>query len=1085
MSFSAFNASLPTAQTGAVSSSVGATDSSKPSLFASPTGTDASSKSAPSPFGVVPKTSGFSFGAMATASSLSGSTKGTGQPENPTTTKLQGSLFGSAPVLSGASQQPTLGHFNTAPVAATKKTTHLPQTSGSGPAEKKVETPARIAKPSSAFEAQLWKLIVEFDRSIQRTKATSTSILSLDQAFNNKFTSQLKRLQEDVANLSTDVNKLDESRDSVEKDVLFVIGSDGDVHEQLEYSREILASFKDEKLLKLLEDQPLDQRSIDARQSLLSKLRALERSCNQLDEHLDGTTNSITGLPLGANVSSAHLFRTLKHTYDTSKLQYNMVCHLAQQVEALNLKSQSTTNNDVRQLPAQPRASSKQDVMDMLVESESRTANVRRHFLDLCKNVVTPRDVFATRRKLSQSPEATSPRTKAFSRLMPKSQLTVASPVSVTKAPPRISKPPQLTVPQEPSVSSKLFALAEQKASNQAPTLIQPPPKQKPAVTFAPERPSINSLDPKPTSDAKKKLTFASAADKSVGDESAKFKVDPPSVKPFSLKHDKVMESKANNNGPQNTLKAKPSVSFTIPEKTRPTNTSKEDSPTRDTLTNVDYKERLQKFYEVHNPAKLAHVDKTVADFKGKEKEMFSRLFDKYVPGSTEDTVKKFLDGGPVPPKPSAGPSVPAAPVNKVSFAFPKSPAGPTPSASPFGKSTFNLGASSSSNKNQSQPSAGLSFGGFGGQKPQSSGGGIDYRQKLVEFYQQHNPTKLGDVDSTLAKYKGNEAKLFQNLSIKYKTANPLGAVAQSPVLPPKSPGSSPFGNAGAFSSISLGGTQSAPSFGSTNQIGFGAKASGSASPAQSPFVTSPVEGNSFRSIGSGSFTTGTATPPAFGGGVSSSPAFGAASQLGGGSAGFGLTQSSAHRDRLVKFYQQYNPDKLKDVDSTLEKYKGNEEKLFKMLEQKYVTGVPTQPSAFGAPAAGGSPFGGGSAFGAPSPLGGTTGAPAFGSASALGGGAASAAPSFGASSRLGGTAATPSFGSFSAPSASSGAAATGSGFGSFSGQATFGGFGAQQGGSGFGANTSSGFGSANGGFGSGGGFGGQGFAGSSFTQMR
>jgi hypothetical protein len=37
-----------------------------------------------------------------------------------------------------------------------------------------------------------------------------------------------------------------------------------------------------------------------------------------------------------------------------------------------------------------------------------------------------------------------------------------------------------------------------------------------------------------------------------------------------------------------------------------------------------------------------------------------------------------------------------------------------------------------------------------------------------------------------------------------------------------------------------------------------------------------------------------------------------------------------------VEFYTKYNPEKLDQVDSTLEKFRGREELLFKKLAQKY-----------------------------------------------------------------------------------------------------------------------------------------------------
>uniref|UniRef100_K3X8X7 Nuclear pore complex NUP2/50/61 domain-containing protein n=1 Tax=Globisporangium ultimum (strain ATCC 200006 / CBS 805.95 / DAOM BR144) TaxID=431595 RepID=K3X8X7_GLOUD len=517
----------------------------------------------------------------------------------------------------------------------------------------------------------------------------------------------------------------------------------------------------------------------------------------------------------------------------------------------------------------------------------------------------------------------------------------------------------------------------------------------------------------------------------------------------------------------------------------------------------VDYKGLLIKFYEEYNPSKVSDAEKTLGEYDGKEQELFSKLFTKYIPSSSSEDVKKYLSGGPLPKKQAVfgAPSAAAGDSSKTAFSpfgAPKSAAtttsDPSKKSSPFGAtSSFGfggLGAVASPSSKPATPASG--FGAFGSTTTSAFGStsstsqfgqaSVDYRQKLVDFYTKHNPGKLGDVDSTLAKYKGNEEKLFQNLAIKYKTTVP--GVPSSPAIQPAKPSAAanPFGNAGSFSSIGASGTapSTTSSFGATNPVGFGTKAA--AAPSQSPF------GSTAQTGGFGS--TGGVQQPAFGtaatlgsggfggfqaGGTSTATGFGSSNQFG-VTGGFGAQANNQHRERLVKFYQQHNPEKLKDVDSTLEKYKGQEAKLFAMLEQKYL-GKPAAP-AFGVAST--PSFGGG--FGAPATLGAASAAPTFGSASTLGGAAqptfgGTSQPAFGTASAFG-TAAR-SGGGFAAPT-SSGAATTGSGFSSFNSQGT--GF------SGFAAQPSAGaFGGA--GFGSGatqGGFGQPStFGSSSFTQMR
>lgn len=48
------------------------------------------------------------------------------------------------------------------------------------------------------------------------------------------------------------------------------------------------------------------------------------------------------------------------------------------------------------------------------------------------------------------------------------------------------------------------------------------------------------------------------------------------------------------------------------------------------------------------------------------------------------------------------------------------------------------------------------------------------------------------------------------------------------------------------------------------------------------------------------------------------------------------VAMKNPNRDRLVAFYEKYNPSKLSTVDETLQKYRGQEDELFRKLEAKY-----------------------------------------------------------------------------------------------------------------------------------------------------
>lgn len=94
----------------------------------------------------------------------------------------------------------------------------------------------------------------------------------------------------------------------------------------------------------------------------------------------------------------------------------------------------------------------------------------------------------------------------------------------------------------------------------------------------------------------------------------------------------------------------------------------------------------------------------------------------------------------------------------------------------------------------QAQPSSG-----FGG----TVNSGIDWRKQLVEFYSKHNPSKLSTVDTTLAKYKGQEAQLFLKLQKKYGGGNTMtNSMGNSGFgAPQSSAGSNPFATVGGGAS--------------------------------------------------------------------------------------------------------------------------------------------------------------------------------------------------------------------------------------------------------------------------------------------
>lgn len=63
--------------------------------------------------------------------------------------------------------------------------------------------------------------------------------------------------------------------------------------------------------------------------------------------------------------------------------------------------------------------------------------------------------------------------------------------------------------------------------------------------------------------------------------------------------------------------------------------------------SNTDYKAKLAKFYEVHNPSKLTSVDANLAKYKGIEDELFRKLYQKYGLGPDgKEKAKPYLEPG-------------------------------------------------------------------------------------------------------------------------------------------------------------------------------------------------------------------------------------------------------------------------------------------------------------------------------------------------------------------------------------------------------------------------------------------------------
>ena len=255
------------------------------------------------------------------------------------------------------------------------------------------------------------------------------------------------------------------------------------------------------------------------------------------------------------------------------------------------------------------------------------------------------------------------------------------------------------------------------------------------------------------------------------------------------------------------------------------------------------HRARLQRFYEKYNPSKLGAIDQTLEAYAGREEEMFTALVGKY---------------GPEPPA-----AVAAA------------------------------GSISGATKNT---------------KP---GGG--YRERLVRFYEAYNPSKLGAVDQTLEAYAGREEEMFTALVGKYG-AEPPAAAAVAPTTASESARSRLTRFYEKYNPSKLGSVdQTLEAYAGREEEMFTALVG--------KYGPEPPRSSSANPT---SAVTSSRKPSS------------------------GNSGATGYRDRLVRFYEKYNPSKLNAVDQTLEAYAGREEEMFTALVGKYGAepGATTTPPA-------------------------------------------------------------------------------------------------------------------------------------------
>ncbi|RHY15665.1 hypothetical protein DYB36_004247 [Aphanomyces astaci] len=869
----------------------------------------------------------------------------------------------SPPVGFGATKAPSLATTSSLKFGAPS----APRPSAA-PSTVKVDTNTielQKAMPASAWEGAMWNLINEFDRTFQRIRREDDKFVKHKSESEAAFIQSLKDLRAKVMGMCGAVDKLNDELNVVETDLKVVAGNCSDIVVQLECSNRLLKAMHDKSVIAHLEDQPLDQRSQNTRMALRSQLEAIERLLVEVEKHV----TALKGAALPHHTAStrlndaAQLFRVLKLNYDTSKREYTRVLELAETFKQLELQHEHYTKS----LPKPTPPVATKELLHQLRRQHDTEATFRSNLAKWTSQPIVPREVSAPikRQPLSESISASKPAPevpqRVPSKLMFGAKTTIPSQATEAGGGLSFTKPPVDTATKVPLLDADKVSKSVSFSASTKPgaafnfgkpsTAAKPPSSIRPNLSFSNDD---NDEEEKTDSPRARKMSTSSKN----GTPERSFKKSPstgpsaaaiPTIKPLDF----GAKSKDSNSGISSfsfapSISKPPAAPVVVAAAVV---TPPPPSTTAPVATPPDLVERLKSFYAAYNPGKsTAAAEKLLAQSKGTEEQVFHKLLQKYV--SKDATVahaKAYMTSGNVPEalKTAPAPSAPTPATTSAPPAFGKpsaspfgatppsglgtpstaakpapSPFGTTPAtaASPFGSTTTAAASSpfGAAATTAATPPAASPFGTTSTAWPSataapspfgaSSGFGVDYRSKVVEFYKQHNPDKLAEVDTVLQKYKGKEEELLKKLEAKYSKpqgtasgfgggASPFGVAATPPAF-----GSSPFGAAAAQPAATGFGGASPFGAAAGSSPGFGAPSPFGASPAAaaSPFGAQPAQQAPTPSFGAttGFGSTGFGTSgaaPAFGSttalGGTAAPAFGATTSLGGGAApAFGST---------------------------------------------------------------------------------------------------------------------------------------------------------------------------------------------------
>ena len=314
------------------------------------------------------------------------------------------------------------------------------------------------------------------------------------------------------------------------------------------------------------------------------------------------------------------------------------------------------------------------------------------------------------------------------------------------------------------------------------------------------------------------------------------------------------------------------------------------------TAASVDYRSRLIAFMQKYQPDKVGNADAILQKYSGKESELFAQLVSRY---------------GPEPPAPSG-----SLPASTVSSSAPTSTDTPRDRLVRFYQKyqpdkMGNIDKILEAYAGKMDELFKQLVGKYGPEPPGSAApaaaAATDYRSRLVTFMQKYQPDKVGNADAILQKYAGKESELFAQLVARYgpEPAAATGAASVSVVDTPRD------------RLVRFYQKYQPDKMGNIDKI-----LEAYAGKMDELFAQLVTKYGPEPPIPAANVAPGQVT--------------------------------RQPRDRLIAFMQKYQPDKIGNVDAILQKYAGKEDELFAQLVTKYGPEPPMptdQGAAAGAPA--------------------------------------------------------------------------------------------------------------------------------------